>query len=265
MGDPARVSGHELIATGFALGSSCEFAGDSVAAYSYTRRGRSNGVWRMKRVLNVAGVVFGVLLVLAGAVLAFALMTSQPTTGPRISAYAQPRSAILVVDIQEDFTGPNAVKPYRDGERLVQAANRLIQYAREKGMPVAYVINVIDNPVMKLLAGGMNAPGAKGTEMDQRITRLPGAKTFEKHRSDSLSVPELDAYLREQQVNQVYVVGLDAKYCINATIRGALNRGYEVTTLLDAVATESGTSIAELAQDWREAGARTVTLEEVLR
>lgn len=219
----------------------------------------------MKRILKIVGVVFGLLLVLVGAVLAFVLMTARPTTGPRISAYAKPQSAILVVDVQEDFTGPNAVKPYRDGERLVQAANRLIEHAREKGMLVVYVVNVVDHPIMKVLAGGMNAPGAKGTEMDQRITRLPGAKTFEKHRGDSLSVPELDTYLREQQVDQLYVMGLDAKYCINATIRGGLNRGYKVAALLDAVATESGASIADLGQAWRDAGARTMTLEELLR
>lgn len=219
----------------------------------------------MKRVMKILGVVFGVLLVLVGAVLAFALMTSQPTTGPRIATPAQPRSALLIVDIQEDFTGPNAIKPYRDGERLVQAANRLLQHAQDKNLLVAYVINVVDHPIMKVLAGGMNAPGAKGTEMDRRIARLPSAKTFEKHRSDSFSVPELDAHLREQQVDHLYVVGLDAKYCINATIRGALNRGYKVTALLDAVATESGTSVAELAQGWREAGASTLTMDELLR
>ena len=42
---------------------------------------------------------------------------------------------------------------------------------------------------------------------------------------------------------------------MNATARGGLNRGYKVTLFPQGIATESGKSLDELAQSWREAGA----------
>lgn len=180
----------------------------------------------------------------------------QPTTGTRIETYPAPRTALLIIDIQEDYTGPHARKPYRDGDRIIEISNALLAEAQAKGVLVVYVQNVIDNPVMSLLRGGLNAVNEPGTEMDRRILKVPGAMTFSKNRSDAFSTPELDAYLRDNQVNHLLLTGLDGAYCVNATTRGALNRGYKVTLFQDGIATESGTTIEKLAQGWRKAGAQ---------
>ncbi|MBI5542583.1 MAG: cysteine hydrolase, partial [Deltaproteobacteria bacterium] len=178
-----------------------------------------------------------------------------PTNGPRIGSYANPKVAVLVVDIQEDYTGPNARRPYRDGTKIVQATNSLIGQAQEHGALVGYVANVFENPVIRLVTGGINAPGAPGTEIDARITRLPGAPTFKKGRGDAFSNPALDAWLRQNQVDRLVIVGLDAAHCVNATTRGALNRGYQVTLVTDGIATESRRTLEDLAREWQAAGA----------
>jgi len=166
---------------------------------------------------------------------------------------------VLVVDIQEDYTGPKAAKPYRDADRIITATNTLLARAEEKGLVVVYIENVIENPVFRLLAGGMNAPGAPGTAVDSRILRVPGARTFSKGRSDSFSNPELEAWLAQNQVEQLYLVGLDGAYCVNATARGALNRGYKVTLVTDGIATETSSTLEELSAKWRKAGATVAT------
>jgi nicotinamidase-related amidase len=185
-----------------------------------------------------------------------------PTNGPRIPTYDQGKRALLVVDIQEDYTGKNARKPFHDGERVVFATNLLIENRERLGIDaVVYIQNELGNPVLRFLAGGLNAPGDPGTHMDRR---LPSAMTFTKGRSDAFSNPALDAYLRKLQVDQLYIVGLDAAYCVKATTRGALNRGYKVTVVTDAIATETGNSIEDLARGYVAAGAELATTRGLL-
>lgn len=48
-----------------------------------------------------------------------------------------------------------------------------------------------------------------------------------------------------------------AAFCVNATVGGALNRGYRVMVAKDAVATESGRSLSSLLEKYRGMGAST--------
>jgi nicotinamidase/pyrazinamidase len=194
-------------------------------------------------------------IVLLSSVFAVLYLNTRPTTGPQIGSYAAPRTALIVIDIQEDYTGPQAKKRYRDGDRIIAASNALVEQAHQKGMPVIYIQNVINNLFIGFLAGGVNAPSAPGTATDRRLLQVPGAGTFTKNRADAFSNPELDAFLRRNQVNKVLLTGLDAAYCVNATTKGALNRGYKVTLFPEGIATESGRRIDTLIKEWREAGA----------
>ncbi|MHB8789160.1 MAG: cysteine hydrolase family protein [Desulfobulbaceae bacterium] len=205
----------------------------------------------------------GPIILALVAVLALVFWRMQPTTGPRIETYPSPRTALLIIDIQEDYTGPHAQKPYRDSDRLVEIANALLAQAQEKGILVVYIQNVVDNPLMAFFMGGINAPYAPGTEMDRRLLLVPGGMTFAKNRSDAFSTPELESYLRANQVNRLLLTGLDGAYCVNATTRGALNRGYQVTLFVDGIATESGKPIEKLALEWQKAGAQVKSGSEI--
>lgn len=213
----------------------------------------------MKRLKKFLCWFAGSILLLVLVLFALVYSGMRPTTGTQIKKHPAPRTALLIVDIQEDYTGPQAKKRYRDGDRIVMVSNALLAQAQAQGAVVVYIKNVIDNPIMSVLTGGINAPGSAGTELDRRLIKVPMARTFLKGRSDAFSSPELDAYLRENQVDQLLITGLDGAYCVNATANGALNRGYKVTLFQDGIATESSKSIEELAQTWREAGAQVRT------
>jgi nicotinamidase-related amidase len=199
------------------------------------------------------------MLLLALSVVALVFWGMRPTSGKQIEKYADPRPALLIIDIQEDYTGPKAKKPYREGDRIVAVSNALLAQAQARGAVVVYIQNVIHSPIMSALTGGVNLPGTPGTEMDRRLLKVPTAMTFEKNRSDAFSNPEFDAYLRAQHVDRVWLTGLDGAYCVDATARGALNRGYKVTLFRDGIATESYKKIEDLVKSWREAGAEVKT------
>ncbi len=217
----------------------------------------------MKRLKKILCWTAGSGLLLVIVLFALVFWSMRPTTGPRIGKYPAPRAALLIIDIQEDYTGPQAKKRFRDGDPIVRVSNALLAQAQAKGAVVVYIKNVFNNPIMSALTGGLNAPGSPGTEMDRRLIKISGATTFTKSRSDAFSTPELDAYLRENQVDQLLLTGLDGAYCVDATARGALNRGYRVTLFQDGIATESSKSIEKLAQGWREAGAQVKTGAEM--
>ena len=217
----------------------------------------------MKRLKKILRWAAGSGLLFIIVVFALVYWSMRPTRGLPIGKYTAPRTAILIIDIQEDYTGPQAKKPYRDGDRIVRTSNALLAQAQAKGAVVVYIKNVVDNPIVSAFTGGINAPDSSGTEMDRRLIRIPGAMTFTKNRSDAFSTLELDAYLRENHVDQLLLTGLDGAYCVDATARGALNRGYKVTLLQDGIATEGSKSIERLAKGWREAGAQVKTGTEM--
>lgn len=209
----------------------------------------------MKRWFKILTGVVSVLFLGAAVLLVMMMRSMAPTKGEHIPAYIRPSKALVIVDIQEDFTGPGARKPYRDGNRILEVSNRLLAQAEAQGLPVVYIQNVMENSVIRMLAGNINVPGKPGTAMDRRLKQIPGAPTFTKNRSDAFSNPELDAFLRQKQVDEVVLVGLDAAYCINATALGAVNRGYRVTLIPEGIATESGKPMAFFIERWRQAGA----------
>ena len=83
----------------------------------------------MKRLLIVVAALLGV----AGAALGILVWnTVHATSGPRIEA-ARHRKALIIVDLQEDYTGPQAKQRYQEPERVIAAANQLIESARAGG------------------------------------------------------------------------------------------------------------------------------------
>jgi nicotinamidase-related amidase len=211
----------------------------------------------MKRFLIGLAVLLGV----GAAVLGFAVWnTVRPTSGARIEA-ARHGKALILVDLQEDYTGPHAQQSYQEPERLISAANQLIASAHAGGWPV-YLARVAmpSDPFHALLSGGTALAGTKGAEFDSRLER---ARTTEivKTKSDSFANPLLDTQLAANQVGELFIAGLDAKFCVKKTIRGALNRGYKVNVVREGIATRHSTPLGDHIADYEAAGAVMTSLE----
>jgi len=211
----------------------------------------------MKRVVLVLAALVG----LAAAALGVAVWnTVRPTSGARIEA-ARHGKALILVDLQEDYTGPQAPQSYQEPERLIAAANQLIESAHAGGWPI-YLARVAmpNDRFHALLTGGTALAGTKGAEFDSRLAR-GGTVEIVKTKSDSFANPLLDAQLAERQVGELFIAGLDAKFCVKKTILGALNRGYKVNVIREAIATRHSTPLAEHVAAYEAAGAVMTSLE----
>ena len=211
-------------------------------------------------------IALGVALVLVGA-----RNGSAGTRGERIRRADRAATALLVVDVQEDFTRRS--RRFGFGEEVLEpffaALNGMQSVARAEGAPVVHMRNVFDGALARLFSRlvveGRGIAGRLGTRLDPRVERTPGDEDLVKTKGDAFSNAKLDAVLRDARVGHVVIAGLDGVACVTATARGALQRGYRVTLLEDCILTARPARWATLRRSLEHAGAEVRTSGDVAR
>lgn len=154
--------------------------------------------------------------------------------------FDNPKRALLVIDIQEDYTGVTAKPPfpYKDSERLITKVNKIIEEASKKDIIVVYIRQEFDGfvgrTISKLIGHGTAIKGKLGTEFDKRINIISNY-CFTKPMPDAFTNAKLELFLNEHEINELYIVGLDAAGCVYFTAKGALKRGYSVSIIKDGI------------------------------
>jgi nicotinamidase/pyrazinamidase len=165
------------------------------------------------------------------------------------------RTALVVVDVQNDFADPKGSLYVLGGEDVPAAANAAIAAAREAGAFVVYSQDWhpehtphfrIDGGVWPVHCVG----GTWGAEFHPELDVADDAEKLQKGTGgeDGYSVftvrdPEtgeeaataLERMLREHGVERIVLVGLATDYCVKDTALDARRLRFEVTVLADAV------------------------------
>ena len=185
-----------------------------------------------------------------------------PTTGDRIAKYDNPAKALLVIDVQEDYTGLFGKEPplFMNVDAQIGTINKLIDSASKSGMQIAYIRQIFDNNYLTRKFIGRTIDGLPGTEIDKRV-RVVNNNDFTKKISDAFSNPQLEAFLINNHVDELYLVGLDAAYCVYYTALGALNRGYKVTVIEDALMTRK--SMPDILKRYNKDGIAIIRSEDL--
>jgi nicotinamidase/pyrazinamidase len=151
-------------------------------------------------------------------------------------------AALLVLDLQVDFVDPAGRLPISRDQisPVLAAANRAIAAANGH-LAVAYNGNEYgfwDIPG-NWFRRGAAMKSSFGSALDPLVTRIAGAPYFAKHRGDAFSNDALERFLVSNDIERVVLAGVYADACIYCTARSAINRGYRVTVLADAVGAAS--------------------------
>lgn len=199
----------------------------------------------------------------------------ESTTGEHIAKYDQPQKALLILNIQENTTGAKAlpVSPYKTNLEYFSRLNNVIENASKKNFLIIHVQQEFDGSWGKILSwavfGGSNIKGKPGTEIDKRVLMLFNYK-FSKPKGDSFANPHLEEFMKTHQVNEIYITGLDPEFSIYATARGALNRGYKVNIVRDALlswrdraGTGSGAHQNKILEQYRREGIKIISVKEL--
>lgn len=141
-------------------------------------------------------------------------------------------TALMLVDIQNDYFPGGNCELYQSGLAAEQAA-RALSYFRKKRMPVFHVQHIALKPDSTFFL-----PNTRGAEIHASVLPAPGEPIVVKHAPDSFFDTELSRLLEEKNVTQLVVCGMMSHMCIDTTVRSAKRLGYAVTLLHDACATK---------------------------
>jgi nicotinamidase-related amidase len=189
--------------------------------------------------------IIGVVVIVGAAIILTILHANTPTKGASISQYGNPKSALVVLDIQNDITSI-----YGDTAEFVDKVNRAITIARGSEMEIIYIKSEYgDNPIIPLLNGGRFKKGTYGAELDGRLDIVNG-NIFSKLISDSFSSKDFEEYLMSQKIDTLYIVGADAAACVHKTALGGINRKYQVNIIKDAIITSNDAVMQQMLNQY---------------
>ena len=148
--------------------------------------------------------------------------------GRPIKNYKEHHYALLVIDIQEATTGDVSMYPFfkKNSDDLINNVNQIAESFKNQNLPVVYVRSEITNPFINLINSSY-AKGHPGAKYDKRLKTVSDLEVVKKY-NDSFRKTNLDTILTSNKVHELYVAGLDAAECVNATVEAAQNRNYRV-------------------------------------
>jgi nicotinamidase/pyrazinamidase len=168
-----------------------------------------------------------------------------------------PRTALVVVDLQNDFADPAGSLAVHGGANLVPIINGEITMAGAEDATIVFTQDwhpqrtphfVTDGGIWPVhcVAGTWGAelhpdvePSAAGTAA--RVRKGANGEdgysgfTMRDPKTGKTSATELEGLLREAGVEWVVVCGLATDYCVKATALDARALGFETAVLIDAI------------------------------
>ena len=145
-------------------------------------------------------------------------------------------SAVIVVDMQNDFVHPKGALFVPDAPKTVPAIARLLDKARKAGVPVFYTQDWHDEDDPEFAIWGRHAvAGTWGAEIVEELKPRKGDVLIKKLRYDGFYGTSLDHLLRLKGVKRLVVVGTVANICVLHTAGSAALRWYEVVVPMDGV------------------------------
>ena len=175
------------------------------------------------------------------------------------------KPAILVVDMLNDFV--YGALTCERGKAIVPATAKLLNAAREKGVPVIFCNDAHIKDIDRELAlwGDHAIAGTPGAEVIPELGLSERDYVVPKRRYSGFFQTDLDILLRELGVKTLVMTGLHTHMCVRHTSADAYSLGYDVVVAKEA--TDSFTEedyISGLAYLKTCYGADAYTNEEVI-
>lgn len=146
--------------------------------------------------------------------------------------------ALLIIDMLKDFIHKDgALTTGPAGEEIIGFIKNKTKEFRDKKYPIIYIC---DNHEEDDKEFDMFLPHCiaktKGSEIIEQLEVKDGDKIINKRRYSSFFGTDLDLYLREKGVDEIYLVGVCTNICVLYTAADARNLAYKVNIYKDGVA-----------------------------
>jgi nicotinamidase/pyrazinamidase len=170
-----------------------------------------------------------------------------------VAGLYDPRTALVVVDVQNDFADPDGSLYVRDADSVIDVANTEIEAARAAGALITYTQDWHPQDTPHFAKDGGTWPvhcvaGTWGAELHPRLVvagqsvrKGTGGEdgysgfTMADPVTRATSSTGLEELLRAHEIERVVVVGLATDYCVKETALDAVRLGFSTTVVVDGV------------------------------
>jgi nicotinamidase-related amidase len=152
------------------------------------------------------------------------------------------RTALIVIDMQNDFLLPDAPVPALGGLDLIPVISGLAAACRQAGFPVVFTqemhrADLSDFGIELDFEPSHCLEGTPGMDVVAGLQPHPGDIVIQrKRRYDAFLGTDLDLALRVRGVDNLLVTGVCTDICVISTVHHARNLDYRCVVLRDAVA-----------------------------
>ena len=160
------------------------------------------------------------------------------------------KKALVVIDIQNDIT-----KHYRD---IIDGINAAIDWAVALGMTVIYIKHNNLSPGTRTFK-----PDTKGAELAPDL-KVVSNHIFVKTKANALTSEDFSEYIRENGIDEFYIIGADATACVKSTCFNMTKTGYTVHVVSDCVTSYDLKKMPEMLSYYADKGCEVRTLAEYM-
>jgi nicotinamidase-related amidase len=146
------------------------------------------------------------------------------------------RSAVVVIDMQNDFAHPDGALYAEEAQRAIPVIAELLERARAAGVPVVYTQDWHGDADPEFDVWGEHARADTwGARVVEPLAPEPGDEVIRKLRYDAFYGTPLDHRLRVLGVRHLVFTGTVANICVLHTAGSAGLRHYDVVVAHDAM------------------------------
>lgn len=142
-------------------------------------------------------------------------------------------TALVIIDVQNDYFAGGNMSLVGSAE-AGQKAKQLLEYYRQNHMPVIHIKHIALQADATFFL-----PGTIGAEIHSSVTPKGGEKVITKHYPNSFRETELLDYLKSKGITRLVICGMMTDVCVDATVRAAMDLGFNNTVISDACATRN--------------------------
>lgn len=158
--------------------------------------------------------------------------------------------ALVVIDIQNDIT-----KNYKS---VIDNINRAIAWASSNNMHVIYIKHENLSPGSRTFK-----PNTIGAELAPDLN-VVSDDIFTKNKSSALTCEDFANFVKDNEINEFFLVGADATACVKSTCYNLRKANYNVTVLSDCITSWDTKRIPEMIDYYISKGSKVKSLNDLM-
>jgi nicotinamidase-related amidase len=140
------------------------------------------------------------------------------------------QTALILIDIQNDYFANGKMELSGSFEASLRAQEALTWF-RAQGLPCIHIQHISRRPGSTFFLSD-----TVGVRIHSHVEPLPGEIVIQKAYPNSFRETALLEHLKEKQIKQLVLCGMQTNMCVEATVRAAFDYGFICTVLHDACA-----------------------------